>query len=81
MKRGALRSHPRYLAHRCSVPTLIPPAQIIQKMRHKSKTYSLEAKFPLLAIEQGCLISKDADITVAFRVERTRALHRDLGGV
>lgn len=38
-------------------------------MRHKSKTCSLEAKFPLLAIEQGCLISKDADITVAFRVE------------
>ncbi|MFU1875417.1 DUF3875 domain-containing protein, partial [Enterococcus faecium] len=24
---------------------------------------------PLLAVEQGCLISKDADITVAFRVE------------
>lgn len=38
-------------------------------MRHKSKTCSLEAKFPLLAVEQGCLISKDADITVAFRVE------------
>ena len=38
-------------------------------MRHKSKTCSVEAKFPLLAVEQGCLISKDADITVAFRVE------------
>ena len=38
-------------------------------MRHKSKTCSLEAKFPLLAVEQACLISKDADITVAFRVE------------
>ena len=38
-------------------------------MRHKSKICSLEAKFPLLAVEQGCLISKDADITVAFRVE------------
>ena len=30
---------------------------------------TLEAKFPLLAIEQGCIISKEADITVAFRVE------------
>ena len=38
-------------------------------MRHKSKICSLEAKFPLLAVEQGCLISKDADITVAFRGE------------
>ncbi|KGF50159.1 TraG family conjugative transposon ATPase, partial [Prevotella amnii] len=25
--------------------------------------------FPLLSIEQGCMVSKDADITVAFRVE------------
>ena len=38
-------------------------------MRHKSKTCSLEAKSPLLAAEQGCLISKDTDITIAFRVE------------
>ncbi|MDK7751054.1 DUF3875 domain-containing protein, partial [Brevibacterium sp. UMB10442] len=29
----------------------------------------MEAKFPLLSIEQGCMVSKDADITVAFRVE------------
>ena len=38
-------------------------------MRHKSTTCSLETKFPLLAVEQGCLISKDIDIAVAFRVE------------
>ena len=38
-------------------------------MRNKSKITTLESKFPLLSIEQGCLVSKDADITVAFRVE------------
>ena len=30
---------------------------------------TLENKFPLLAVEKGCIISKDADITVAFEVE------------
>lgn len=38
-------------------------------MRNTSKISFLEAKFPLLAIEQGCIVSKEADITVAFRVE------------
>ena len=38
-------------------------------MRNKSKITTLESKFPLLSIEQGCMVSKDADITVAFRVE------------
>ena len=33
------------------------------------KATTLERKFPLLAVENGCIISKDADITVAFRVE------------
>ena len=33
------------------------------------KTTTLERKFPLLAVEQGCIVSKEADITVAFRVE------------
>ena len=37
-------------------------------MRNKSKITTLESKFPLLSIEQGCMVSKDADITVAFRV-------------
>lgn len=35
--------------------------------RHKVST--LEQKFPLLAIEDGFIISKDADITAAFRLE------------
>ena len=38
-------------------------------MRNTSKMTTLENKFPLLAVEQGCIISKDADITVAFEVE------------
>jgi conjugation system TraG family ATPase len=33
------------------------------------KAATLESKFPLLAVEDGCIISKDADVTVAFRVE------------
>ncbi len=28
----------------------------------------MEQKFPLMAVENGCILSKDADITVAFRV-------------
>lgn len=37
-------------------------------MRNKLKATTIESKFPLLAVEQDCIISKDADITVAFRV-------------
>ena len=38
-------------------------------MRNILKAATIESKFPLLAVEQDCIISKDADITVAFRVE------------
>ncbi len=38
-------------------------------MRNILKASTLESKFPLLAVEHDCIISKDADITVAFRVE------------
>ena len=37
--------------------------------KNTTKVTTLESKFPLLAVEQGCIVSKDADITVAFRVE------------
>jgi hypothetical protein len=33
------------------------------------KAATLESKFPLLAVENDCIVSKDADVTVAFRVE------------
>ena len=37
-------------------------------MRNTAKTTTLEHKFPLLAVENNCIISKDADITVCFKV-------------
>jgi len=38
-------------------------------MRNKNKVTTLENRFPLLAIENNCIVSKDADITIAFQVE------------
>ncbi|MDE7005427.1 MAG: TraG family conjugative transposon ATPase, partial [Alistipes sp.] len=38
-------------------------------MRNTLKATTLESKFPLLAVEEGCILSKEADITVAFAVE------------
>lgn len=38
-------------------------------MRNTSKMTTLENKFPLLAVEHGCIVSKDADLTVAYEVE------------
>ena len=38
-------------------------------MRNVLKAATIESKFPLLSVEHGCIISKDADITVAFRVD------------
>ena len=38
-------------------------------MRNVMRAATLESKFPLLAVENGCIVSKDADITVGFRVE------------
>ena len=37
-------------------------------MRNTLKATTLESKLPLLAVEHGCIISKDADITVAYEV-------------
>ena len=38
-------------------------------MRNVLKAESLERRFPLLSVENGCIVSKDADLTVAFEVE------------
>lgn len=38
-------------------------------MRNTLSAATLESKFPLLAVEHDCILSKDADITVAYRVE------------
>ena len=37
-------------------------------MRNTLKAATLERKFPVLAVEEGCILSKDADITIGFRV-------------
>lgn len=37
-------------------------------MKNKSRITTLENKFPLLAVENNCIISKDADITACFEV-------------
>ncbi len=38
-------------------------------MRNVLKAETLERRFPLLSVESGCIMSKDADLTVAFEVE------------
>jgi len=38
-------------------------------MKNVLKATTLESKFPLWGVEMDCIISKDADITVAFKVE------------
>ena len=37
-------------------------------MRNVTKTATLKNKFPLLAVENNCILSKDADITACFEV-------------
>jgi len=38
-------------------------------MRNSSKINTLESKFPILAIEQDCLLTKEADISIGFEVQ------------
>lgn len=38
-------------------------------MRNISKAATLESKFPLLTVEHDCILSKDADLSAAYRVE------------
>jgi conjugation system TraG family ATPase len=38
-------------------------------MKNTSKKRTLEEKFPLLAVEENCILSKDADITACFIVQ------------
>lgn len=68
MKLLAARRHPRYLLNRKSLRRLLK-RKGGPRMRNILKATTLESKFPLLAVEGGCIISKDADITVVYRVE------------
>ncbi|MDR0349600.1 MAG: TraG family conjugative transposon ATPase, partial [Tannerella sp.] len=38
-------------------------------MRNVLKAATLESKFPLMRVENGCILSKDADLTAAYRVK------------
>jgi conjugation system TraG family ATPase len=38
-------------------------------MKNVLKASKLESKFPLLSVEHDCIVSKDADITIAYRVD------------
>ena len=38
-------------------------------MKSILKKNTLEDKFPIKSVEHGCIVSKEADVTVAFRVE------------
>lgn len=38
-------------------------------MKNTLKATTLESKLPILAVENGCILSKNAEITVAFRVQ------------
>ena len=38
-------------------------------MRNTAKAATLENKFPLLTVEHDCILSKDADLSAAYRVE------------
>ena len=49
-------------------------------MRNVAKTTTLESKFPLLAVENNCILSKDADITACFEV-RLPELYGSLCGI
>ncbi|MDY3548615.1 DUF3875 domain-containing protein [Riemerella anatipestifer] len=37
-------------------------------MRNISKTATLEHKFPLLVIEDACVLSKEADVSIGFEI-------------
>ena len=38
-------------------------------MKSILKKNTVEDKFPIMSVEHGCIVSKEADVTVAFRVE------------
>lgn len=38
-------------------------------MRSTLKKATLESKFPIMCVEHGCIITKEGDITVGFKVE------------
>ncbi len=50
-------------------------------MRNTLKATTLESKLPLLAVEHGCIISKDADINGGLRGQPPGTVHRNIAGI
>ena len=70
MKAAARKRHPRFIISRKAIPRLFTYKKERKKDHEKYvKGYHAGKEIPPLAVENGCIISKDADITVAFRVE------------
>ena len=67
MKMLAEKRHPRYLSARRRIFRALTKRR--ERMRSVLKACDLEDRFPILAVENNCIVSKDADITVAFEVE------------
>ena len=44
-------------------------------MRNILKAATLESKFPILSVEEGCILSKDADVTIGFKVFLLSLIH------
>ena len=68
MKMLAEKRHPRYLSARRRIFRALTKKEE-KEMRSVLKACDLEDRFPILAVENNCIVSKDADITVAFEVE------------
>lgn len=64
MKLAAAGYRPYYIINRKRITSLLNE----ENMRNILKASTLESKFPLLAVEDGCILSKDADVTVGFKV-------------
>ena len=71
MKAAARKRHPRFIISRKAIPRLFNYKRRKEE-RHEEYVKGYHAgkgNSLFLAVENGCIISKDADITVAFRVE------------
>lgn len=64
MKLAAVKYHPFYIINRKRISSLFKNVF----MRNILKTATLESKFPILSVEEGYILSKDADVTIGFKV-------------
>lgn len=65
MKLAAVKYPPRPIS---SIANVYLPYLKNAFMRNILKAATLESKFPILSVEEGCILSKDADVTIGFKV-------------